>query len=73
MTKEFRVIRQHLGDRMYMPGDTREADPKEVAHLVAGGVIEPVKERAAGAAPEGAKRAAPTPNKAAAPPENKSR
>jgi len=41
MTTKFRVLRQHLGDRMYMPGDTREAVASEVAHLVEKGVLEP--------------------------------
>jgi hypothetical protein len=40
MTVRFRVLRQHLGDRDYAPGDTREADPAVVAHLVAAGVLE---------------------------------
>jgi hypothetical protein len=39
----FKVLRQHLGDREYLPGDTREADPLVVAHLVAAGVLEEVK------------------------------
>jgi hypothetical protein len=47
----YRVIRQHFGDRMYMPGDTREAEPRDVAHLVEGGTLEPVKTKAEPAAP----------------------
>ena len=40
---KFNVIRQHLGDKMYMPGDEREATQAEVRHLVANGVLEEVK------------------------------
>jgi len=61
--KTYRVLRQHLGDRMYMPGDEREADGAEVTHLVRNGVLgelgevqggrrPTVKRRASGAAPE---------------------
>ncbi|WP_375597580.1 hypothetical protein [Devosia sp. Naph2] len=38
MTK-FEVLRQHLGDKMYMPGDTREADKNSVQHLIDQGVL----------------------------------
>ncbi|MBD9372108.1 hypothetical protein IB238_05620 [Rhizobium sp. ARZ01] len=37
--KTYSVIRQHLGDKMYMPGDRREAAKADVAHLVANGVL----------------------------------
>lgn len=43
---DFKVIRQHFGDKLYMPGDTREADARDVAHLVENGVLEPVKAKA---------------------------
>lgn len=43
----FRVTRQHLGDRLYMPGDEREANESDVAHLVERGVLELVKAKAA--------------------------
>lgn len=36
---KFTVLREHLGDREYRPGDEREADPSSVAHLVALGVL----------------------------------
>ncbi|MBE3637470.1 hypothetical protein [Mangrovicoccus algicola] len=36
---KFTVIRPHIGDRTYAPGETREADPKRVAHLVEAGVL----------------------------------
>jgi hypothetical protein len=39
----YSVLRQHTGDREYLPGDTREADPAIVAHLVAAGVLAEVK------------------------------
>lgn len=43
---KFKVLRQHFGDKMYMPNDpdtgTREADPSTVAHLVAAKVLEPM-------------------------------
>ena len=41
--KQFKVLRQHHGDRDYLPGDTREADPSQVAHLIGAGVLEEVK------------------------------
>lgn len=37
---KFLVKRQHFGDRMYMPGDEREASESDVAHLVKAGVLE---------------------------------
>ncbi|MGE4339155.1 MAG: hypothetical protein AB7E55_24750 [Pigmentiphaga sp.] len=43
---KFRVIRQHLGDRMYWPGDEREATEGDVAHLVRAGVLEPLSAKA---------------------------
>lgn len=46
MSETFKVQRQHLGDKMYLPGDERTADRKEVAHLIAKGVLEPVKAKA---------------------------
>lgn len=39
---KFTVLREHLGDREYRPGDEREADPSSVAHLVALGVLAPI-------------------------------
>jgi hypothetical protein len=47
---KFKVLRQHTGDKFYAEGDTREVDEREVAHLVASGVLqkmgEPVKNKA---------------------------
>lgn len=42
---KFHVIRQHLGDKMYMPGDTREANESDVKHLI-GTVLSKSKPRA---------------------------
>lgn len=42
---KYDVKRQHLGDRMYSAGDTRDANPKDVTHLVASGVL--VEQKAA--------------------------
>jgi len=36
---KFSVIRQHLGDRMYMPGEEREANKSDVQHLLDAGVL----------------------------------
>lgn len=44
--EKFKVTRQHFGDRLYMPGDEREASARDVAHLVENGVLEPVKAKA---------------------------
>lgn len=55
---EFTVIRNHLGDRHYRPGDLREADEMAVAHLVRAGVL--------------VKIGKPPANKALRVPENKS-
>lgn len=60
---DFKVIRQHYGDKLYMPGDRREADGRDVAHLVENGVLEPVK----------AKAEAPTKNKAEPAVQNKAK
>lgn len=45
--KTFQVLRQHLGDKQYMPGDTREANPSDVKHLVDAGVLKEAKAPAA--------------------------
>lgn len=60
--RTYKVLRQHLGDRMYMPGDTRMALPSVVSHLVSAGVL---SEEA------GEKDAKPMKNKAAKPVANK--
>lgn len=35
----FRVLREHLGDRMYKTGEDRVADGAEVEHLVKAGIL----------------------------------
>ncbi|HAD84255.1 MAG TPA: hypothetical protein DCG71_05365 [Brevundimonas sp.] len=51
MSETFKVQRQHLGDKMYLPGDERTADRAEVAHLIDKGVLlkaePPAKNKAA--------------------------
>lgn len=61
---KFTVLRRHAAARDYFPGDTREADPDEVRHLVEAGVLEPIEaakaapgNKAEGAAPENKGRA----------------
>ncbi|MET4636168.1 hypothetical protein [Kaistia defluvii] len=56
---KFKVIREHLGDRFYKVGETREAQRGDVAHLI-GTTL----------APSG-KAAKPAKNKAAPPVSNK--
>lgn len=57
---KYNVLRQHLGDQMYMPGDTREANAAEVKHLVDRGVLEPAGDEKAERAPKNkAERGAP--------------
>lgn len=38
---KFTVQREHLGDRFYKTGDTREADEIDVVHLVNSGILVP--------------------------------
>jgi len=59
--KTFEVMRQHQGDKMYMPGDRREAIAGDVHHLVKSGVLRDV----------GAKSEPPIANKAEKPVKNK--
>jgi len=42
----FNVLRRHEGDRLYDEGDTREAVPGEVAHLITSGVLEKAEPKA---------------------------
>lgn len=37
--KTYAVNRKHYGDRTYVPGDVREANEADVAHLVRNGVL----------------------------------
>lgn len=67
---KYHVVRGHVGDKDYVKGDIREADPADVAHLI-GLCLEPVAEGgASGAKADKAKReakadAAPIENKGA--------
>lgn len=36
---KFLVMRKHIGDQDYFEGDIREANPADVTHLVASGVL----------------------------------
>ncbi len=63
MTEKYKVTRQVLFDRLYQAGETYEGNASEVAHLVANGVLEPIKAKAAPAAQN--KAAPKTENKAA--------
>ena len=56
---KFKVLRQHHGDQPYAEGDTREANERDVAHLVENGVLEPVKAKAEPAFKNKAEPAAP--------------
>lgn len=68
-TKSYLVKRAHKGDKIYKEGDVRKAQPGEVDHLVARGVLE---EKRAEETPKSGKKAAPAPkNKAAPEVENK--
>ncbi|MFK0338719.1 hypothetical protein ACIQT7_15735 [Agrobacterium deltaense] len=57
--KTYEVLRQHLGDKMYMPGDVREADQGEVQHLIDRGVLRETKPKAEPALANKAVKAAP--------------
>lgn len=61
---KFQVLRQHHGDKMYLPGDTREANESEVKHLLANGVLKPAHEKKEPAPANKAEGSAPK-NKAA--------
>lgn len=41
---KYEVKREHFGDQFYKTGDTREADPATVKHLVDKGVLAEPKE-----------------------------
>ncbi|MFZ5674289.1 MAG: hypothetical protein ACOZAM_15110 [Pseudomonadota bacterium] len=52
---KFKVLRQHLGDKLYMPGDIREISEADAGHLVKLGCLAkadaPVDNAAEDAAP----------------------
>lgn len=63
MAEKFKVLRRHFGDKDYYEGDERTAEPGAVKHLVAQGVLKPIKAKAE-TAPQN--KAEPTPkNKSA--------
>ena len=62
--KTYEVVRQHLGDKMYMAGDMREASPADVQHLIDNGVLTEAKTKAKTALKNKAVKGAPK-NKAA--------
>lgn len=57
--KTYEVLRQHFGDKMYMPGDNREAAQGEVQHLINNGVLRETKAKAESAPSNKAEKAAP--------------
>lgn len=61
MTQKFKVTRQVHFDKPYVEGDIYEGNAGEVAHLIANGVLVPIKAKA---------DAAPA-NKVDQPPKNK--
>lgn len=40
---QYNVLRPHTGDKFYAVGDTREAKPADVVHLVQNGVLSECK------------------------------
>jgi len=46
MAEKFKVLRRHFGDKDYHEGDERTAEPTAVKHLVAQGVLAPIKAKA---------------------------
>lgn len=53
---DFIVKRIHIGDKTYVEGDKRTADPREVQHLIDKGILVPateeLKNKDAGKAPK---------------------
>jgi hypothetical protein len=41
MIMKYDVLRRHIGDKLYEQGDQREAEERDVAHLVKNGVLRP--------------------------------
>lgn len=42
MSKSFKVLRAHFGDKPYVKGDTRVADERKVARLIKNGVLKEI-------------------------------
>jgi hypothetical protein len=57
--KTYQVLRQHLGDKMYMPGDTREVAQGDVQHLINNGVLREAQAKAEAPVANKAEKAAP--------------
>jgi hypothetical protein len=38
--QKYTVMREHFGEKSYVKGDDREAEPSDVAHLVSNGVLQ---------------------------------
>ncbi|WP_041409359.1 hypothetical protein [Sinorhizobium fredii] len=57
--KTYDVLRQHLGDKMYMPGDQREANQGDVQHLITNGILKEATAKAEKATANKAVKAAP--------------
>lgn len=57
--KTYDVLRQHLGDKQYWAGETREANEADVKHLVDKGVLREAKAKAETAPANKAEKAAP--------------
>lgn len=68
----YRVERHMLGDKPYAPGDARELEPGEAAHMVRTGALTDLGPVKAEAEPKAEKAEAKPKNKADAPVENKS-
>lgn len=45
-TRKYRVLRQHYGDKEYYPGDSRELNGIDGAHLVSMGLLEEEQKKA---------------------------
>lgn len=43
---KFNVTRRHLGDKLYEPGDEREATKGDVQHLIDAGILVPPENKA---------------------------
>jgi len=63
--KRYRVLRRHLGDRYYEPGEFREGTEKELGHLVPRVLKEEPAAKAEPAAPQNKAEGAAPANKAA--------
>ncbi|WP_181892965.1 hypothetical protein [Falsiruegeria mediterranea] len=68
---EYKVVRPHQGDKWYDVGDTREAKPISVAHLVASGTLVDPSADDGAASSEGEKSAPAVENKSDTPASNK--